>query len=53
MHFSAGKLQIYDAVNMSHGVIRTANSFPYTAKSMFVGVINNKSQQTNQTLKNK
>ena len=35
----------YDAVNMIHDVIRTANPFPYTAKFMFVGVRNNKAQQ--------
>ena len=36
----------YDAVNMIHDVIRTANQFPYAAKFMFVGVRNNKTQQT-------
>ena len=35
----------YDAVNMIHDVIITANPFPYTAKFMFVGVRNNKIQQ--------
>ena len=35
----------YDAVNMIYYVIRTANAFPYTAKFMFVGVRNNKTQQ--------
>ena len=37
--------QFYDAVNMVHDVIRTANPFPYTAYFKFVGVINNKNQQ--------
>ena len=32
----------YDAVKLIHGVITTANPFPYTAKFMFVGVTNNK-----------
>ena len=35
----------YDAVNMIHDVITTVNPFPYTAKFMFVGVRNNKTQQ--------
>ena len=30
----------FDAVNMIHDVITTANPFPYTAKFMFVGVRN-------------
>ena len=38
-------MHFYDAVNVSHEVIRTANQIPYTAKFMFVGVKNNKSQQ--------
>ena len=28
--FSAGKRQVYDAVNMIHDVIRGANPFPYS-----------------------
>ena len=36
---------VYDAVNMIHNVIRTANLFPYTAIFTFVGVRNNKTQQ--------
>ena len=45
--FSAGKLKFYDAVNMIHDVISTANTFPYTCttKFMFVGVRNNNTQQ--------
>ena len=35
----------YCAVKMIHGVIKTANPFPYTAKLMFVGVRNDKTQQ--------
>ena len=35
----------YVAVSMIHDFIRTANPFPYTAKFMFVGVRNNKTQE--------
>ena len=35
----------YDAVNVILDVITTVNSFPYTAKFMFVGLRNNKTQQ--------
>ena len=52
MHFLQVNVTFYDVVNMIHDVIRTANSFPYIAKFMFVGVRNNKTQQ-NQTLKDK
>ena len=38
-------LKKYDAVNMIHDVITTANLFPYTAKFMFGGDRNNKTQQ--------
>ena len=41
-HYNA---EHYNAVNMIHDVIRTANPFPYTAKFMFVRVRNNKTQQ--------
>ena len=34
----------HDAVNMIYDVIRTANPSSYTAKFMFVGVRNNKTQ---------
>ena len=34
----------YDAVSMIHEVITTANPFPDTARFMFVGVRNNKTQ---------
>ena len=45
--FSAGKRHVFNAANVMHDVIRTANSFPYTysAKSMFAGVKNNRTQQ--------
>ena len=36
MHFLRVNVTFYDAVIMIHGVIRTANLFPYTAKFMFV-----------------
>ena len=52
MHFLRVNVTSYDAVNTIHDtvnrindVIRTANPFPYTAKFMFVGVRNNKTQQ--------
>ena len=35
MHFLRVKVAFYDAVNMIHDVITTANPFPYTAKFMF------------------
>ena len=38
MHFLWVHVTFYDVVNMMHDVIRMANSFPYTAKFMFVGV---------------
>ena len=34
----------YDAVNVIHDVITTADPIPYTAKFMFDGVRNNKTQ---------
>ena len=40
MHFLRVNVKFYDAVSMIHDVIRTANSFPYTAKFMFVGARN-------------
>ena len=45
MHFLRVNVEFYDAVNMMNDVIRTANTFPYTARFMFVGVRNNKTQQ--------
>ena len=47
MHFLRVNVTFYDAVNIIHDVITTANPFPYTAKFMFVGVTNNKTQQSN------
>ena len=44
MHFPLVNVTFYDAVNMNHDVIRTANPFPYTAKFMFAGVRKNKTQ---------
>ena len=38
-------VMFYDAVNMIHDVIKSANPYPYTAKFMFVCVRNNKTQQ--------
>ena len=38
-------VMFYDAVNVIHDVIRTANQFSYTANFMFVGARNNKTQQ--------
>ena len=40
--FSRVKLTFYDAVNITDDVITTPNSFPYTAKFLFVGVRHNK-----------
>ena len=45
MHFLRVNVTFYGAVNMIHDVITTANPFPHTAKFMFVGVRNNKTQQ--------
>ena len=45
MHFLRVNVTFYDAVNMIHDVITTANPIPCTAKFMFVGVRNNKTQQ--------
>ena len=42
--FSTGNVRIYDAVSMIHGVIKTVNPFPYTAKFIFFCVRNNKAQ---------
>ena len=43
--FSVGNVTFSDAVNVIHDFITTANPFPYTAKLMFFGVRNNKTQQ--------
>ena len=45
MHFLRENLTFYDAVDIIHDVIRTADPFPYTAKIMFVVVKDNKTQQ--------
>ena len=46
MHFQRVNSTFYDAVNMIHDIITTANPFTYTctANFMFVGVRNNKTQ---------
>ena len=43
--FSAGKRSSNDAVNVIHDVITTAKPVPYTAKFLFLGVRNDKTQQ--------
>ena len=45
MHFLRVNVTFYDAVNIIHNVISTASLFPYTAKFVFDGVTNNKTQQ--------
>ena len=45
MHFLRVNATFYEAVNMIHDIITTANPFPDTAKFMFIGVGNNKTQQ--------
>ena len=42
--FSAGKVMFYDAINMIGDIITRAYPYPNTAKFMFVGVRNNKTQ---------
>ena len=46
MHFLLVNITFYDAVNMIHDVIRTANPFPYTTEFMSIGGRNNKTQQS-------
>ena len=43
--FSGVNVPLYDAVIVIHDVITIANPIPYTAKFMFDGVRNNKTQQ--------
>ena len=45
MHFLRVNATFYDAVNVIHDVITTADPFPYTAKFMFVCVRNGKTEQ--------
>ena len=52
MQFLRENFTFYDAVNMIHDVITTAKPFPYTAKFIFVGVRNDKTQK-DQTSKDK
>ena len=42
MHFLRVNVTFYDAVNVIHDAIATADLIPYTAKFMFDGVRNNK-----------
>ena len=44
-HFLHVNITFYDAVTMIHDIITTPYPFPYTAKFMFVGNRNNKTQQ--------
>ena len=53
MHFLLVNVTFYDAVNMIHDVITTANPFSCTAKFFFVGVRNITKEKNNQTLKDK
>ena len=43
-HFLRVNVTFYDALNMIHDVIRTANPFPYTTKFMLVGFGNDETQ---------
>ena len=45
MHILQGNVTFYDVVSIIHDVVTIRNPFPYTAKFMFVGVRNNKTQQ--------
>ena len=45
MHFVRINVTFYDTVNMIHDTITTANLFLYTAKFMFDGARNNKTEQ--------
>ena len=44
MHFLRVNVRFYNAVNVIHDVITTANPFPCTAKFIYVGVRNNKTK---------
>ena len=45
VHFLRVNITFCDEVNMIHDIIRTANPFTYTAKLMFAGVRNNRTQR--------
>ena len=45
MHFLRVNVTLYDGVNMIHDANSTAGPIPFTAKFMFDGVRNNKTQQ--------
>ena len=44
MNFLRVYVTFYDAVNMIHNIIKIPNPFPHTAKFIFVGDRNNKTQ---------
>ena len=50
MHFLRENVTFYDAVNVIHDVITTANPIPDTAKLMFVEVKNNKTLKDKQNM---
>ena len=45
MHFLRVNMTFYDAVSIVHDIITTANPFPCSAKFMYAGDRNNKTQQ--------
>ena len=45
MHFLRVNVTFYDAVNIIHDVISTANLYPYTATFTFDGVRNDKTHR--------
>ena len=45
MHCVLVNVTFYDAINIFHDVITTADLFPYTAKFMFDSARNNKTEQ--------
>ena len=45
IHFLRVNVVFYEAVNIIHDAISTANPFPDTANFMIVGVRHNKTQQ--------
>ena len=46
MHFLRVNVTFFDAVNIINDVIRTAYSFPYTAKFMFFGFRKNRTKKS-------
>ena len=53
MHFLRVNVTFYDAVNVIHVFITTADPIPYTVNFMFEGVGNNKPQQIRRSKINK